>query len=182
MFIQTETTSDPAIVKFLPGREVYASGPIQYSDIDAAARAPLAARILNIDDVIAVELGADYVSVTKQTETNWLHLKPAVLGAIMDHFVADLPVVLDDASDHADSPAGNAEELALDMSDPIVAEISELIDTRIRPAATQGGGDVVLRGYDSGMVGARQARRTRRHRTVGVCSQRLLGWRATLSA
>ena len=66
--------------------------------------------------------------------------------------VADLPVVLDDASDHADSPAGNAEELALDMSDPIVAEISELIDTRIRPAATQGGGDVVLRGYDSGMV------------------------------
>ena len=152
MFIQTETTSDPAIVKFLPGREVYASGPIQYSDIDAAARAPLAARILNIDDVIAVELGADYVSVTKQTETNWLHLKPAVLGAIMDHLVADLPVVLDDASDHADSPAGNAEELALDMSDPIVAEISELIDTRIRPAATQGGGDVVLRGYDSGMV------------------------------
>jgi len=152
MFIQTETTGDPAIMKFLPGRNVYASGPIQYTDIDAAARAPLAARILNIDDVIAVELGADYVSVTKLADANWLHLKPAVLGAIMDHFVAGLPVVLDDAGDPADSPVGDIAQLALDMSDPIVAEISELIDTRIRPAATQGGGDVVLRGYAFGTV------------------------------
>jgi len=152
MFIQTEATGDPAIVKFLPGRDVYASGPLNYADIDAAARAPLAARILTIDDVIAVELGADYVAVTKQADANWLHLKPAVLGAIMDHFVADLPVVLDDVSDQSDSPAGDVAELALDMSDSIVAEIAELIDTRIRPAATQGGGDVVLRGYDAGMV------------------------------
>jgi Fe-S cluster biogenesis protein NfuA len=152
MFIQTETTSDPAIVKFLPGRDVYASGPIQFADIDAAARSPLAARLLNIDDVIAVELGAEYVSVTKRTDANWLHLKPAVLGAIMDHFVADLPVMSDAAGDHADNPAGNAADLALDMNDPIVAEISELIDTRIRPAATQGGGDVVLRRYDAGTV------------------------------
>jgi Fe-S cluster biogenesis protein NfuA len=112
----------------------------------------LAARLLNIEDVIAVELGADYVSVTKQAEVNWLHLKPAVLGAIMDHFVADLPVVLDDVSDNADSPADVAAELPLDTNDPIVAEISELIDTRIKPAATQGGGDVILRGYDAGMV------------------------------
>ena len=152
MFIQTETTGDPAIMKFLPGRDVYASGPVQYADVAEAARAPLAARILDIDDVIAVELGADYVSVTKKAEAEWLHLKPAVLGAIMDHFVAELPVVLDDKTDRADGPAGDFAELPLDMSDPIVAEISELIDTRIRPAATQGGGDVVLRGYKAGMV------------------------------
>ena len=152
MFIQTETTDNPAIVKFLPGRAVHAAGPIHYADSEAASRAPLAARLLNIDDVVAVELGADYVSVTKQTDANWLHLKPAVLGAIMDHFVADLPVVLSDDSDPAVNPAGDGPELPLDMSDPIVAEISELIDTRIRPAATQGGGDVVLRGYDGGMV------------------------------
>ena len=152
MFIQTETTSDPAVMKFLPGRDVHAAGPLKIADSDAAARAPLAARILNIEDVIAVELGADYVSVTKQAEANWLHLKPEVLGAIMDHFVAGLPVVLDDVSDNADSPADEAAELPLDTNDPIVAEISELIDTRIRPAATQGGGDVILRGYDAGMV------------------------------
>ena len=152
MFIQTEATNNPDIMKFLPGCDVYAAGPLLYADIDAAARSPLAVRILSIEDVSAIELGADYVSVTKQTGTDWLHLKPAVLGAIMDHFVAGLPVVLDAAGDHADNLAGNTAELALDMSDPIVAEISELIDTRIRPAATQGGGDVILRGYDAGMV------------------------------
>jgi Fe-S cluster biogenesis protein NfuA len=94
-------------------------------------------------------LGADYVSVTKQADANWLHLKPAVLGGIMDHFVAELPVVL---AEDADDSIDGAETMTLDKNDPIVAEILELIDTRIKPAATQGGGDVVLRGYDAGTV------------------------------
>ena len=156
MFIQTESTENPDIVKFLPGREVYASGPINFDHNEDASRAPLAARLLAVEDVMAVELGGDYVSVTKQPEANWLHLKPAVLGAIMDHFVADQPVVLDRPGDQISSDAGEPEtqpvELKLDESDPVVVEISELIETRIRPAATQGGGDVILRGFDSGMV------------------------------
>ena len=93
MFIQTEATADPHIMKFLPGRDVYPAGPLSFDSPDAAARAPLAIRLLNIDHVTAVELGADYISVTKSDEAEWLHLKPAVLGAIMDHFVAGLPVV-----------------------------------------------------------------------------------------
>lgn len=148
MFIQTQSTNDAAVMKFLPGQDVYGDGPVQYASLEAAARSPLAARILEIDDVTAVELGTDYVSVTKGPGTEWLHLKPAVLGAIMDHFVAGVPVMLDEADD----TPGEAADLPLDMNDPIVAEISELIETRIRPAATQGGGDVVLRGYDAGMV------------------------------
>lgn len=152
MFIQTESTENPDVMKFLPGRDVHASGPARYADGAAAARAPLAARLLDIDDVVGVELGADYVSVTKQGAANWLHLKPAVLGAIMDHFVAGLPVVLEEAAAGDAGADETADLLALDSNDPVVAEISELIETRIRPAATQGGGDVILRGYDAGMV------------------------------
>lgn len=152
MFIQTEATDAPDLMKFLPGREVYPAGPLHLADLGAAARAPLAARILTIDDVIAVELGEDYVSVAKRPGANWLHLKPEVLGAIMDHFVAGIPVVLDDAGDDAESAADAADGLPLDTGDPVVAEIAELIETRIRPAATQGGGDVILRGFDAGMV------------------------------
>lgn len=151
MFIQTETTNDQHVIKFLPGRDVLASGPVHFADVAAASKAPLAARILDIDDVTAVELGADYVSVTKQSEANWLHLKPAVLGAIMDHFVAGLPVMLDATEDPVDQ-SDEQDQLPLDANDPIVAEIADLIETRIRPAATQGGGDVVLRGYDAGKV------------------------------
>lgn len=152
MFIQTENTNDPAIMKFLPGRAVHAAGPARYATAEEAARAPLAARILDIEDVSAVELDADHVSVTKKDSAEWLHLKPAVLGAIMDHFVAGLPVILDDTDSAADPMAADAADLPLDQNDPIVAEITELIETRIRPAATQGGGDVVLRGYDDGKV------------------------------
>jgi Fe-S cluster biogenesis protein NfuA len=152
MFIQTEATADPHIMKFLPGRDVYPAGPLSFDSPDAAARAPLAIRLLNIDHVTAVELGADYISVTKSDEAEWLHLKPAVLGAIMDHFVAGLPVVDDQIPGAADVDTLEAPDLKLDDNDPIVAEIRELIETRIRPAATQGGGDVVLRGYAEGVV------------------------------
>ena len=151
MFIQTEATSNPDIMKFLPGRDVCAAGPLHYGTAEEAARAPMARRLLGLPDVAAVELGADYVAVTKDGAADWLHLKPAVLGAIMDHFVAGLPVLLEDGAG-ADNSAPTGDSLPLDTSDPVVAEISELIETRVRPAATQGGGDVVLRGYDAGVV------------------------------
>ena len=152
MFIQTEATTDPQIMKFLPGRAVYADGPLTFGDLDAAARAPLAIRLLNVDHVTAVELGADYVSVTKDDGAEWLHLKPAVLGAIMDHFVAGLPVVDDQVPGAADMEEMDAPALKLDEGDAVVVEIKELIETRIRPAATQGGGDVILRGFNDGVV------------------------------
>ena len=148
MFIQTEATSDPNVIKFLPGREVHPAGLISYGSAAEAARAPLARRLFDVDEVTGVECGADYIAVTKASGTDWLHLKPAILGAIMDHFVAGLPVVL------SDEEAGRADvaALRLDHGDPVVAEIGELIDTRIRPAATQGGGDIVLRGFAEGVV------------------------------
>lgn len=153
MFIQTEPCDDPNVMKFLPGREVYPAGPLAFEAEGEAASSPLAQRLFGVDDVEAVELGADYVAVTKSGSAEWLHMKPAVLGAIMDHFVASMPVMRETA---APAAGGDAEDesdaLPLDEGDPVVAEIRELIDTRIRPAATQGGGDIALKGYRDGIV------------------------------
>ena len=148
MFIQTEATGNPDAMKFLPGREVYPGDPIAFADEAEAKRSPLAKRLFGVGDVTAVEFGADYVTVTKNAGSDWLHLKPAILGAIMDHFVAGLPVVLESEA----AERSRSGDMPLDMGDPVVAEISELIETRIRPAATQGGGDIVLRGFDDGVV------------------------------
>ena len=155
MFIQTEAAIDPNVMKFLPGRAVYPAGPLSFGSLQDSAASPLATRLFGVDDVAAVELGADYVAVTKTASAEWLHMKPAVLGAIMDHFVAGLPVLREPASgkELSESALGAASEiLTLDDSDPVVAEIRELIETRIKPAAVQGGGNITLRGYHEGMV------------------------------
>ena len=149
MFIQTETTTDSETMKFLPGQDVFPGGPSRYDDAATATRSPLARRLLDVEDVAAVELGAEYIAVTKDASVDWLQLKPAILGAIMDHFVAGIPVVLDDV---VDAGADDADGLSLDSSNPIVGEINELIETRIRPAATQDGGDIILRGYVDGVA------------------------------
>lgn len=151
MFIQTEAGDQDDRLKFLPGRAVCATGTPRFDNRDDAAGSPLALRLLALDDVSAVEFGPDSVTVTRSADSDWLHIKPAVLGAIMDHFVAGLPVMDDPVA----APGGDAEDvpgLELDESDPVVAEIRELIETKVRPAATQGGGDVVLRGYVQGVV------------------------------
>lgn len=151
MFIQTQPTDDSNKMNFLPGRDVYTTGPMKFETAEETARSPLAARLMDIDDVVAVELGADYVGVVKRSEAEWLYLKPTVLGAIMDHFVAGTPIV----NDQADSASDRSEvidQLILNEGDPVVAEIKELIETRIRPAATQAGGDIILRGFDEGTV------------------------------
>jgi len=150
MFIQTEATDNANVMRFLPGQEVYAGGPVSFESVDAAAQAPLARRLFGVTDVQRVEIDADSVTVTKSDGADWLHLKPAVLGAIMDHFVTGDAAVNEGSDVSAEEV--DIEGLELDESDPIVGEINELIETRIRPAATQGGGDIKLRGYKEGVV------------------------------
>ncbi len=150
MFIQTEAAENSDVMKFLPGQEVHSGAPVSFESAEAAAQSPLARRLFGVTDVTGVEIGSDYVTVTKSDTADWLHLKPAVLGAIMDHFVTGDAAVLDESA--ASTSSDDVEGLELDESDPIVAEIKELIETRIRPAATQGGGDISLRGYSEGVV------------------------------
>lgn len=147
MFIQTEATHDANRMRFLPGRAVYPDGVLAFASAAEAKRSPLASRLFGIEEVRAVEFGPDSVTITKADEAEWLQLKPAVLGAIMDHFVAGIPVLLEDVP----APEG-AVDLPLDENDAIVGEIRELIETRIRPAAVQGGGDIQLRGWRDGIV------------------------------
>ena len=145
MFIQTETTPNPATLKFLPGRPVMAEGVVDITEAAAAKElSPLAARLFAVDGVVGVYLGADFISVTKSEAEDWYMLKPAVLGAIMEHFVAGDPVLVEGA----DIDDG----IRLDESDATVRQIKELIDTRVRPAVAQDGGDIVFQGFDRGIV------------------------------
>ena len=145
MFIATEPTPNPATLKFLPGRDVAPERSIEFEDPDAAERAsPLASRVFGVDGVRSVYLGHDFVSVTKDEGLEWFALKPAVLGAIMEHFLSGDPA-LTDAETGKDEPVG-------DDSDPTVKQIRELIDTRVRPAVARDGGDIVFHGFDRGVV------------------------------
>jgi Fe-S cluster biogenesis protein NfuA len=145
MFIQTETTPNPATLKFLPGRTVLPEGTLDMRDKTAAARSPLATRLFEIDGVSGVFFGADFIAVTK-TDGEWQQLKPALLGAIMEHFMSGAPVVSD----------GGAAEGADEFFDPKDAEtvemIKDLIETRVRPAVANDGGDITFRGFKDGIV------------------------------
>src|SRR3546814_636571 len=145
MFIQTEPTPNPATLKFIPGEAVLAEGSADFADAGQAARSPLARDLFEIDGVTRVFLGTDFISVSKADEQNWQVLKPSVLGAIMEHFTARRPMLLEgDAAD---------EEGSYDAADSeVVAQIKELLDTRVRPAVAQDGGDIVFRGFDEGVV------------------------------
>ncbi|MGO8869714.1 MAG: NifU family protein [Alphaproteobacteria bacterium] len=144
MFIQTEQTPNPATLKFLPGREVMASGTADFPTPETAGRSPLAERLFQIDGVSGVFLGSDFVTVTKGAEQEWQLLKPAILGAIMEHFTSGRPIIL--ASDPAQGPAAGAED------SEVVAQIKELLDTRVRPAVAQDGGDIIFHGFERGVV------------------------------
>ena len=143
MFIQTETTPNPATLKFLPGREVMASGTAYFTDTAAAGRSPLAQQIFTLPGVSGVFLGADFVTVTKDADRDWTELKPAVLGAIMEHFTAGRPVIIGEAA----APGVGAEE-----DDEVVSQIKELLETRVRPAVAQDGGDIIFDRYEDGVV------------------------------
>lgn len=155
MFIQTEPMDDSQAMRFLPGQEIYPAGPKRFAAGDDTSGYPLPARLLALDHVTAVTLDADSVVVERDDGAEWVHLKPAILGAIMDHFVAGLPVYDVTPAESAPAPSddiADVEALTLDENDPVIAELKDLIETRVRPAATQGGGDVILRGYKDGVV------------------------------
>lgn len=145
MFIQTEATPNPATLKFLPGREVMGEGRVaDFPDQESAERSPLAMRLFSVDGVTGVFFGSDFITVTK-AGGEWQHLKPALLGAIMEHFTSGAPLTYGDtageASGHADSD-----------DDEVVHQIKEVLDTRIRPAVAQDGGDITFRGFEDGIV------------------------------
>ncbi len=146
MFIQTETTPNPATLKFLPGQTVLASGTRDITTAEEAARiSPLAARLFDVDGVTAVFLGQDFVSVTKG-EGDWQLLKPAILGAIMEHYLAQEPVLLEGAGSDLDQ-----EDFAQEDAE-IVDTIKDIIQTRVRPAVANDGGDITFRGFREGTV------------------------------
>lgn len=145
MFIQTESTPNPATLKFLPGQAVLDVGTADFSSVEAAARSPLASRIFAVEGVTGVFFGLDFVTVTKADGVDWDHIKPAILGAVMEHYQSGQPVVEGDqvASGHA---AHSGEDSG------IVDQIKELLDTRVRPAVAQDGGDITFHGFDRGIV------------------------------
>ncbi|MEN2494779.1 MAG: Fe/S biogenesis protein NfuA [Hyphomicrobiaceae bacterium hypho_1] len=145
MFIQTEQTPNPATLKFLPGRQVLPDGTADYRSKAEAASSPLAKRLFDIKNVTGVFFGADFVSVTK-SEGEWRHLKPAILGAIMDYYGSG------DATDLIASSNHNVDENYDPEDAELVATIKELLDTRVRPAVAQDGGDITFQGYSDGIV------------------------------
>ena len=148
MFIQTESTPNPATLKFLPGRDVAGTGATHdFADAAQAAGSPLAKAIFEVEGVARVFFGADFVTVTKTDGEDWRHLKPGVLGAIMEHFQSGAPAIegaAPESAGHASHEAGPDAE--------IVVQIKELLDTRVRPAVAQDGGDITFHGFDRGVV------------------------------
>jgi Fe-S cluster biogenesis protein NfuA len=146
MFIQTEATPNPATLKFLPGRAVLDGGTLDMRDRDEAAKSPLAEKLFEVPGVSGVFFGSDFITVTK-ADGEWQQLKPAILGAIMEHFMSGVPV-LRDAADARDD-----DEEFFDTADAeTVATIKELIETRVRPAVANDGGDITFRGFKDGVV------------------------------
>ncbi|WP_147125929.1 NifU family protein [Shimia ponticola] len=145
MFIQTESTPNPATLKFLPGQSVLETGTADFQSAEAAQTSPLAARIFAVNGVEGIFFGNDFVTVTKSDAVEWDHIKPAILGAVMEHFQSGDPVMAGEAQ-----ASGHAEHHGEDGH--IVGQIKELLDTRVRPAVAQDGGDITFHGFDRGVV------------------------------
>ncbi len=143
MFIQTEQTPNPSTLKFLPGRVVMEKGTMDFADADSAQPSPLARRLFAVEGVERVFFGADFVTVTKAADKDWQMLKPAILGGIMEHYTSGEPVIA--------SGAAAAEGDAVD-DDEVVAQIKELLETRVRPAVAQDGGDIIFQDFRDGVV------------------------------
>jgi len=147
MFIQTEATPNPATLKVLPGRTVLEAGTLDIRSREEAGQSPLAQRLFDIDNVEGVFFGADFIAVTK-SDGEWQQLKPAILGAIMEHFMTGAPL-LSSGEAHGDTDEG--EFFASEDADT-VATIKDLIETRVRPAVANDGGDITFRGFKDGIV------------------------------
>src|SRR3954465_12483363 len=147
MFIQTEATPNPATLKFIPGRVVVDGGPMEFANRESAARSPLAEKLFEVPGVTGVFYGSDFITVTK-ADGEWQQLKPAILGAIMEHFMSGAPVL---ASSDTEAASG-ADEFFDAKDTETVATIKELIETRVRPAVANDGGDITFRGFKDGVV------------------------------
>ena len=145
MFIQTESTPNPATLKFLPGQTVLELGTADFPNAEAGAKSPLANRIFAVSGVTGVFFGTDFVTVTKAEASEWDHIKPAILGAIMEHYQSGAAVMSGEAA-----VGGHAEHTG--EHGDIVRQIKELLDTRVRPAVAQDGGDITFHGFDRGIV------------------------------
>jgi len=146
MFIQTEPTPNPATLKFIPGKVVLGDGTVDFRSFEEAAASPLAQRLFAIDGITGVFLGSDFISVTKG-DVEWQHLKPAILGAIMEHYMSGAPVV--EGADAGDDVV----EGEYDAKDEeTVKTIKELLETRVRPAVANDGGDILFHGFKDGVV------------------------------
>jgi Fe-S cluster biogenesis protein NfuA len=150
MFIQTEATPNPATLKFIPGRAVLGSGTMEFTSREAAARSPLAEKLFGVPGVTSVFYGSDFVTVTKD-DSDWQHLKPAILGAIMEHYMSGAPL-LADGSTASDDAADEEGEFFNEADAETVATIKDLIETRVRPAVAGDGGDITFRGFKDGVV------------------------------
>jgi len=155
MFIETEQTPNPATLKFLPGRTVMASGTRDFASPEEAEASPLAEALFDLGDVTGVFFGRDFISVTAAPGVAWSDLRTDVVSILLDHFAADMPLFRAGSAHDIRVPAEDAEAM-LPGDDPedadIIAQIRELIDTRVRPAVANDGGDIVYRGFDKGTV------------------------------
>ena len=152
MLIETETTPNPATLKFLPGRVVMEAGTRDFANIDDAAASPLAETIFALGDVTGVFFGRDFVSVSIGPGAEWVDVKPDIIAILMDHFTAHMPLFRPGTAAGFSVPAEDA-GFADDPADAdIVAQIRDLIDTRVRPAVAKDGGDIVYRGFEKGRV------------------------------
>lgn len=147
MFIQTEATPNPATLKFLPGKPVLPGGTRDYRDAEAAAESPLAQKLFSVKGVSGVFLGQDFITVTR-SGAEWQHLKPAILGLIMDHYLSGAPVLLGEAP----NAAAEGDEFFEEGDAEVVTTIKQLLDTRVRPAVAQDGGDITFHGFREGVV------------------------------
>ncbi|MDP4575737.1 NifU family protein [Qipengyuania sp. G39] len=154
MFIETETTPNPSSLKFLPGKTVMGSGTREFSTPEAAEASPLAQAIFDLGDVTNVFFGGDFITVTAAPGVSWTDLKPQVVAILLDHFVSEAPLFMPGSAGGISVPAEDESMLVeeRDEDSDIIAQINELLETRVRPAVAGDGGDIQYRGYRDGIV------------------------------
>ncbi|CDO37538.1 MULTISPECIES: NifU family protein [Novosphingobium] len=153
MFIETETTPNPATLKFLPGRQVMTGGTREFTSPEDAGASPLAEALFDLGDVTGVFFGQEFISVTAAPGVEWPGLKPQVVSILLDHFVSEAPLFVGGDASGIAVPADADEDFGDDPADAdIVAQIKDLIETRVRPAVANDGGDIIYRGYREGVV------------------------------
>jgi Fe-S cluster biogenesis protein NfuA len=150
MFIQTEATPNPATLKFIPGRVVVDGGPMEFASRESATRSPLAEKLFEVPGVTGVFYGSDFITVTK-ADGEWQQLKPAILGAIMEHYMSGAPLLADGAA-ASDADLDDEDEFFDEADAETVDMIKDLIETRVRPAVANDGGDITFRGFKDGIV------------------------------